>query len=374
VISVGINALSLGKELVGTGQYTYHLIRGLAKIDQTNNYLLIKNKAVDVGINENRNIQYVDLFLYGRFHRILLENTYLPYIIQQNRLDVFHSPIFTLPFYMPVPCVVTIHDLVIDKFPETIDFKRRLYLWAAIRHSIAKADRIIAVSECTKRDIVKRFNVSETKIDVIHEAAAPGFCQYKTSDSTLRICRQYRIDKPYILYVGTIEPRKNLTALIRAYARLKTSAAIKHELVIVGKKSWYYGKLFREISRESIQDDVIFTGYLPRLYLPHFYNAADLFILPSLYEGFGLPILEAMACGTPVIASNVSALPEVAGDAAILIDPYDVEAIAEAMYRVLTDGDLRAELVKRGLERVKQFSWERCARETLRVYEKALSC
>ena len=373
MISVGINALAMGKELVGTGQYTYHLISSLAKIDRINEYVIIKNRCSPLNSVTSGNIQHVNFRFKSRIKRILLESILLPRIMRMRKVDIFHSPSFTIPFSVSIPTVVTIHDMVCYKFPETIDRLRRIYLANAVRCSILKADRIIAVSQSTKKDIVDTFDVPETKIDVVYEASAPCFRATADGNSVQETCKKYFIEEPFLLYVGTLEPRKNLVKLMQAYFILKRDYRIKHKLVIAGKKGWNYGPIFSEIERLSLRNDVIFTGYVPEQALVHLYNGAELFILPSLYEGFGLPILEAMACGTPVITSNISSMPEVAGDAAILVDPYDVDALAGAMHGVLTDKGLKESLVKKGLERVKHFSWKKCAEETIRVYEAACS-
>lgn len=358
--------------MVGTGQYTYHLINSLAKIDRTNEYIIIKNRFSPLNNLRNENIQYISFRFKSRIKRVLLENILLPRIVTMRGVDLFHSPFFTIPFSISVPAVVTIHDMVFYKFPETIDRLRRIYLRLAVHYSILKSRRIIAISRSTKKDILYNFSIPDEKIDVVHLAAAPAFKPVTDKNLLWLTCKKYEIEQPFILCVGTLEPRKNLVRLIQAYSLLKKDRRIMHKLAIVGKKGWYYKQIFSEVRRLSLHEDVIFTGYVPDEDLVHLYNGAELFMFPSLYEGFGLPALEAMACGCPVITSNVSSLPEVAGDAAILINPYNVKALTEAMFEVLTDDKLRECLIDKGLERAKMFSWERCAEETIRVYEKAM--
>jgi len=242
-----------------------------------------------------------------------------------------------------------------------------------IRHRILlprvlySVDKIITISECTKKDIVKFYKIPEDKIKVILLAPDPIY-QPLSHDIIAPILSKYGVCAPYILYVGSLEPRKNIQTLIQGFANIK-KRGLNHKLIIVGNKKWEYSKLIRIVAESGLHNDVIFTGYLPDEDLPALYNGADLFVYPSLYEGFGLPPLEAMACGTPVITSNTSSLPEVVGNAGIKVDPQDVDQLSDAIYHVLTDENLRLSLIEKGLERSKQFSWERTATETWKVYD-----
>ena len=230
-----------------------------------------------------------------------------------------------------------------------------------------KAERIIAVSSSTKKDIMKLLNISSEKIRVIYLGIGSLYHPLEKKEVE-DFRRKEEIFGSFILYVGTLKKRKNVLNIIRAYKKIKEKG-IKEKLVIVGNKSGEYQNIYKAVKRSKLEKDVFFSGYVDEALLPFYYNSAFLFIYPSLYEGFGLPILEAMASGTPVITSNVSSLPEVVGDAAILVNPNNIEEMAEMMQKVLTNQKLREKMREKGLKRAKLFSWERCARETLNLYE-----
>jgi len=233
---------------------------------------------------------------------------------------------------------------------------------------VRRADHIIAVSESTKKDTMQLLGVPERKISVIHEAANPIYKQLDREEARRRLAETYELPEHFILFVSTLEPRKNITALLQAYYQLIDDYKLPHKLVLAGRKGWLFDDVFNTVSRLKIEDDCIFLGRVPLEHLPYLYNAAEALVHPAFYEGFGLPPLEAMACGTPVVVSNVSALPEIVGDAGLLADPNDVEELEVAIYRALTDTDLRETMIERGLKRAALFSWERAARETLEVY------
>ena len=265
--------------------------------------------------------------------------------------------------------MVTIHDLGYLHFPRAHRLLDRLYLDLSTRFNARAAAHIIADSQATKRDLVERYGVEPSKISVIYPGYdEEAFQPVREREAIEAVKARYGIAGDYILFVGTIQPRKNLVRLMEAFSLLKRQAA-DLQLVIAGKKGWLYEAIFRRVEELGLEGQVVFTGYVAEEGLPALFSGARLFVFPSLYEGFGLPVLEAMACGTPVVCSNASSLPEVAGDAALLFDPLDVEGMAAAMGRVLGDERLRAELIERGLQRARGFSWEKCARETLAVLE-----
>jgi len=280
-------------------------------------------------------------------------------------VDLFHATEHLLPRFSSVRTVFTLHDLIFLFHPETHKPLNRWFLTLMMPRFLRAADAVIAVSECTKRDAIRFYSIPEEKITVIYEGVSPRF-RPANPEAVRAVREKYGLPERFILYVGTIEPRKNLTTLLEAFHHLLATRDLR--LVFVGKKGWLYEGFFRRLRELGLEDRVIFTGYVPDEDLPAIYSAADLFVFPSLYEGFGLPVLEAMACGTPVVCSNTSSLPEVAGDAAILVDPTDVRALAGAMERVLTDEHLRAEIYAKGLGRARQFTWAKAAQETLKVY------
>jgi glycosyltransferase involved in cell wall biosynthesis len=281
--------------------------------------------------------------------------------------DLLFVPAHVLPIVHPRRGVVTVHDLGYLYYPQAHRLLDRLYLDLSTRYSARAATHLIADSSATKHDLIERYGIEPYKITVVYPGYDEATFQPVRDEEAIEAVKaKYDIAGDYILFVGTLQPRKNLIRLIEAYWKLEAGS---WKLVIAGKKGWLYQEIFRWVEELGLGKKVVFTGYVPEGGLPALISGARLFVFPSLYEGFGLPVLEAMACGTPVVCSNVSSLPEVAGDAAVLVDPLDVEGLAAAMERVLDDEDLRAELIERGFEQAKRFSWERCARETLDVLE-----
>ena len=267
-----------------------------------------------------------------------------------------------------IPTILTIHDLIFDKMPEHHKPLNRWYLNLALPLFSKRADHIIAVSEATRDDVIKTYGISPDKISVIPEAAAPRFTPQPTK--TIQAVRQrYQLPDQYLLYVGTIEPRKNLERLLKAWEKLFQTKEVP-PLVFVGSRGWLSESFFNALEKSPFRNDVLLTGYVRDEDLPALYSAATAFVFPSLYEGFGLPPLEAMACGTPVICSNTSSLPGVVGDAALLCDPTDDLALEDALKRIVNDVDLRHKLSEQGLEQAAKFSWERTAKDTLAVYNR----
>ncbi len=361
----------IDRERTGVDTYAYNLIENMIKIGKSKDlYLIHYHKANDQ--------------IYQKDHEVIvpkipfkLTNILgLPYAINKINMDVLHIPAHwhtqILPFFLNIKVkkVLTIHDLTPILFPET-HTKQTVLLWNSTLKLIKnKIDIIIADSQNTKSDCMRLLKVHEEKIKVIYLAADKIYkpLDDKRGKIMEELRRTYNINSNFILYVGTLEKRKNIPNLIKAFYKLK-KRGINPKLVVVGKKGWKYNEIFETMENLNLQKDIIFTGYVPKEDLVKFYNLADVFIYPSLYEGFGLPPLESVACGTPVIASNTSSLPEVVGDAGIMVNPYDVDELVDKMYEVLTNDGLRDELSKKGLERAKLFSWEKTAKETWNVYE-----
>jgi glycosyltransferase involved in cell wall biosynthesis len=290
---------------------------------------------------------------------------------RQKNLALIHDPTASAPLLLArTPRVVTIHDAIPYIYPETSTALDRLIYRFWLPWIVRRLDAIITVSQQSKDDIVRYLPVDPQRVVVIPLAAGARY-QPAPRAQIERVLDRYRIPAPYILYVGSIEARKNLARLLEAYARLRRWSP-QWRLVVVGARKWKFSPVFDTVRRLGLEPHVQFTGYVADDDLPALYSGADLFVFPSVYEGFGLPVLEAMACGTPVVTSNSSSLPEVAGDAALLVDPLDVEAIASGMRAVLSDHALRAELRRRGLDRARQFTWERTASDTIAVYERVL--
>ncbi len=304
--------------------------------------------------------------------RILWEQGLQPWVIRRERLHLLHALAYVTPVIAPCPTVVTVHDLSFVRYPEAFRPLNRLYLRVMTRRSVFRARRIITDSRSTQNDLVTLWGVSADRISVVPIGVEGDYRPAPAAE--VEAFRRHRgLPDRFVLYLGTLEPRKNVTAAIAAFARwVQATGDRKTWLVVAGAKGWYYQTVFARVQALGLADRVLFPGYVPAAELPAWYRAAEVFVYPSLYEGFGLPPLEAMACGTPVITSNTSSLPEVVGDAALLVDPYDVEAIAEALARLLEDEELRQRLREAGLARARQFSWERTARETLAAYRLAL--
>jgi glycosyltransferase involved in cell wall biosynthesis len=295
----------------------------------------------------------------------------LPVETFAGRATLYHATDFVLPPTLPVTrTLLTVHDLSFVRVPETAAPRLKRYLDAAVPRSVARADHILADSDATRRDLMALYRVPDDKISVLLSGVDPRFQPSAVPVESLR-ARYHLPDRPYILSVGTVQPRKNYARLIQALAALRRSGQ-DIDLVIVGGKGWLEDPIYAMIRAEGVEGHVHFAGFADEADLSALYTHAAVVALPSLYEGFGLPVLEAMGCATPVVTSNISSLPEVAGDAALTIDPLDVNALTDAILRLLTDTDLRAKLVERGLERVKWFSWERSARQLLDIYEEVL--
>ena len=291
-----------------------------------------------------------------------------------NRLvpgvELFHATEHLLPPLRGTPTVLTVHDLIFRRYPAHHKRLNRWYLNATMPLFCHRAGHIIAVSAQSKRDVIEAYGIPPEKITVIYEAADPRFCpQPAEMIAAVRAC--YHLPERYLLFVGTIEPRKNLGRVLAAFERLH-AAGLTAALVIVGKRGWLYDDFFTRLEQSPAKQAVIFPGFVPDADLPAIYAGAQALAFPSEFEGFGLPVLEAMACGTPVICSKVSSLPEVAGDAALLIDPLDVDALTDTLRRVLSDPALAADLSGRGLMQADRFSWTRAAKETLAVYRRLL--
>ncbi|MBI4013385.1 MAG: glycosyltransferase family 4 protein [Candidatus Rokubacteria bacterium] len=376
-----IDARYVSRLQSGVGHYTEHLIGGLAAIDRQNRYTcLVLKDAPDLPIPEPDGPRFARWPTRVSFENHLSGDlwllAYLPLRLRRLGTDVYHGPAVFLPLVkLGYRTVVTIHDLVSFLFPRTVPRKYALYMRLMTRLAVRSADRIIAVSGATRDDLTRVLRVPDDKVTVIHEAVAPQFAIPCDAGAVEAVLRRYGIRRPYCLFVGNLEPRKNLARLVEAFGLLRTrdlrgpDGATAPQLVLAGGRGWLYNGIFADLATRGGLGEIVFTGHVPAADLPALYAAAACFVFPSLYEGFGLPVLEAMAAGTPVVASRVGAIPEVAGDAALLVDARRPVELAEAIAAVLTDRALRARLITRGRARARLFSWEAVARQTLAVYE-----
>lgn len=421
---IGIDASRANRDhKSGTEWYSYYVIRWLAKLDQKNQYILYSDKSLKSGLLDLTTKQYDDtgainndikfdsqgfqiLKSPGSNFKAKVLDWPFTYFWTQIRLswemlinkpDVLFIPAHTLPLVHPKKSIVTIHDIAFERErmlyehshigPES-RFSRKIvntlvkiftlgkyganildyHSWSA-RFALRKAEKIITVSNFSKKEMVDLYKAENNKIGVIYNGYNRGL--YKKADDEEKIkevLEKYDIEKPYVLYVGRLEKKKNTANLVEAFAMMKEeNKDIKHKLVLVGDASHGYDEVKYVIREYNINDDIIITGWIPEMDMPYIYSGADAFVFPSLYEGFGIPLLQAMACETPIIASQTTSIPEVAGDAAIFFNPKDTRSIARALKNILTNENLRQDLIARGRERVKSYSWQKCAEETLKI-------
>lgn len=368
-MKIGLITNSIDESSGGIGTYSYQLIKNMNILDQTNEYSLIHHTPKFIDIYQN-NSEILIKSYSSHYKATVWKFINAPLKLKTVKgLDIVHdlNGIGPLSFNMPFKKIITVHDIIPVLFPDTFDFPISLLHRYFLPKTLENAEKIITVSNCTKEDILSYYNVSPEKIKVIHNAVNERF-KPQESQEIGKVRNRYGLNFPFILYVGTLEPRKNIPIILKALHEIRIKN-LDYKLVIAGKKGWKYKEIFDTIDALNLHNDVVFTGYVLDEDLPALYSAADLFVYPSLYEGFGLPPLEAMACGTPVITSNTSSLPEVVGGAGITVDPYDVDILADSIYRVLSDQKLKERMVEKGLDRAKEFSWKRCAIETLKVYD-----
>lgn len=368
---IAIDAHSVGAGLAGNESYATNLIEALAEIDSVNSYTLYvtRNEAVDRFTNRWPNFTVRTTLPHTPLIRIPIT---LSAELRKHPVDILHVQ-FTAPPFSPCPVVVSIHDLSFEHLPETFNRRSRAQLRFTVRRSARRAARILALSEHARFDIIKTYGIAPELVTAVPLAAANHFRIVDDLTQLQRIRQTYGIERDYILSVGSIQPRKNLERLIAAYAHLQRTRVPGSvpQLVIVGKLAWRYGETLRAIEKLGSRNSVIVTGYVPEEDLPGLYSGALCFVYPSYFEGFGLPPLEAMKCGAPVIAGNRASLPEVVGDAALLVDPFNIDDIAAAIGTVIDNPNLRTKLRVNGLKRAQMFDWRLTATRTLEVYQLA---
>ena len=366
---IGVDYTAAVRQGAGIGRYTRELVGALLALDASHDYVLFAATGgldpqpdLDLGPKAHlRTVLLSDEWLARLWHRARLP---IPVELATGRVDLFYSPDFVLPPTLPgTRTILTVHDLSFLHYPDHFVPRLVRYLSRVVPRSVARADRVLADSEATRSDLIRLMGVAPEKVAVLYSGVDPRFCPQPEPGERERLAVEYGIgSRPYVLSVGTVQPRKNYARLIRAFSQLPGDV----ELLIGGGRGWLYQEVLAEAAR---RERVRMLGFVADADLPALYRGAALFAFPSFYEGFGLPVLEAMACGVPVVCSNVSSLPEVAGDAALLVDPHDEAALAEALRRGLTDEDLRGRMVAQGLERAAEFTWERAARQLLDVLE-----
>jgi glycosyltransferase involved in cell wall biosynthesis len=366
-MNIGIGFYMGGAERDGIGWSITHLLRQLLHLGSGHIFTVFTNLPAESVRAEFGHAPNLDVVSFGMRSYTLWEQVGLPLALAGRHIDVFHSPL-GLPLFCRAEGVATIHDLCFLTHPAT--FTRRMWLYFRIFLPLAvrRAGIVLTVSETSKKALSDLLAVPLEKIRVIQNGVAEDFQPPKHEAELERVRDQYGLPPAFMLYVGTLEPRKNVLRLLQACQRLWSVHKVPHKLVIVGKQGWLSREVFDFVDGSRLHDRVIFAGYVARADLPSVYALATLFVYPSLCEGFGLPPVEAMACGTPVVASNTSALPEILGQAARLVDPLDVGALADTILEVLEDERLREMLRTAGLEHSRRFRWDASARRMLGVY------
>ncbi len=371
---IAIDIRTINKPKSGVGYYVTNLIREFQGLDGKNDYCLISNNGdFEEEFGENPKFSHYKTKISNENHLVgdLWENTILPWNLQKLGVEIFHGPAFMIPLIKgKLKTVATIHDIVSYVMPETIPMKYAWYMRHLIKAVANKSDRIISDSESNKDDLMKWLNVPEKKIAVVPLAVSDRFAppanreQVKTD-----VMKRYGIRENFMLFVGNLEPRKNLIRLMRAFEKARGKLGSGYQLVICGKRGWLYKEILETFEQVNESGSVILTDYVSEVELLELYQSADMFVFPTLYEGFGLPVLEAMACGAPVITSDVSSLPEIAGAAALTVNPNDTDQIANAIIRLAGSTELRGELREKGIKRAALYSWAKTARATQEVYE-----
>ena len=353
----------------GVSHYIEALLEHLGHIDTVNPYTIYTTRGVDaaaLGLPANFRVRPSRFDTINPRVRIPWEQLLAPILLARDHATLYHGVLNVMPVLATVPSVVTIHDISPILFPQTFRRINRMYTKWAIRRSAKHAAQLFTVSEHAKKEIVEHLGVAPERVTVTYDACDARFVP--ASAAELAAFRQRNgLPERYLFYLGTLEPRKNIPRLIDAYAQIAKETGVP--LLIGGGKGWLYEPILAQAERLQLGDQLRFVGYVPQDEQHLWYGAATAFVFPSLYEGFGMPPLEAMACGTPVIASNASCLPEIVGSAALQVDPYDVDALADAMRRVLDDGELRAQMRRDGLVQAAKFSWLETAKRTHAVYQ-----
>jgi len=372
-VHIAIDAHSVGTGLAGNETYAANLVEALAEVDRKNRYTVYVTRAE------------AEARFGGRWGNVSVRRTapHTPLVripltlsaeLRRRPVDLLHVQ-YTAPPLAPCPVVATIHDLSFEHIPETFKRRSRVQLRLTVRATARRAAHVIAPSEYTRRDLVETYGLDPARVTAIPLAVAPRFRPVADAAELARVRGRYGIKGEYVLAVGSIQPRKNLARLVRAYSALRRGRGRSNlpQLVLVGKKAWLYGDTLTAIEEERLGDSVVLTGYVSEGDLPALYTGALLFAYPSFYEGFGLPPLEAMSCGAPVLTGNRTSLPEVVGDAGLTVDPFDTGALADGLARLIDDDALRAHLRERGLQRARSFDWRDTARMTLQVYRRVMN-
>lgn len=375
-MKIGIDATLVRKENTGSGFYIINLIDAVFRLDSSNVYYIFTNKNnFELFIKKKQpNLIIIDKKFIGRLSRVLWEFFILPFEIKKRKIDILHSPNYITPlFKLGFKTIATIHDLTVYLFPDKYTIVKRLFYKFTMPIFVKLSDLIIAVSDNTKKDILKILRANEKKVKITFESYPEYYNNDKDRVLSEKVLQKYGILKEFILFVGMIEPRKNILSILKGFINLDKE--INADLVIVGKKGWYFQEIddyLKKIDLEKLKNKIIFTGFVCEGEVIYFYQSALIFIYPSVYEGFGLPLLLAMACGTPVITSNLSSLPEVVGDAAIKINPENIYELEENIKFLYNNPLKRKGLIDKGLQQCKKFNPNNFGRNIIKVYEECM--
>jgi len=366
---IGIDARPIQGKFTGDATYWRGLIEGFSHIDTDDEIILYLDAGLPIpAIPQAKYFQAKPL-------RSMSWRTWsvfaFPRALKKDGIDIAHVQ-YSIPLYAPCPVVTSVHDISFKRHPEFFRLKDRLILDAGFKRASKRAAKILALSEYTKKEMLDLYDIRPEKIAVVYPGVDEQFKPMDRDICRATIADKYGVSSPFILTLGVIQPRKNLPRLLEGFAKLKEADKSAPDLVIVGKYGWKETNLLERIAELKLSEHVILTGYAPQEDLPVFYNAADVFIYPSVYEGFGLPPLEAMACGTPVITGNQTSLPEVIGEAGIMVGPYDPAAFTKALVNVLSNETLRAEMSSKGLKQASKFTWDKTATQVLEIYRREL--
>lgn len=376
-MTIGIDIRNIGKKRTGDEVVFFNVVKSLAEIDNKNKYLLftdVTDKEILAGIKKGLGIELKNNFKIVSLksgNKFIWNIWTLPRYLRQNPVDIYHTQYVT-PFFVSkkIKIITTIHDISFNYFPQFIKWPDLFFLKILIPVSLKRADKIIAVSNFTRDEIIQYYKIEPGKVSAAHNAIADNFLADEYSDNQLeKVRKKYDLPEKFILYIGTMQPRKNLPFLIEAYAGIKNKL-FGTRLVIAGKKSRNYDpKIDEVISRLNLQNAVIFPGYIDEEDKPILFKLSHIFVFPSLYEGFGIPILEAMSRGTPVIASDIPGLREVGEKAVLYFNPRDLASLKNVLYNSFVDNDSRKKLIESGLKRSRFFSWKNTAEKIINVYQ-----
>ena len=370
---IGIDATALPPQPVGAGNYIIQLVKALATLQSEHEFVVFAQPRGPelIKLPYENPVEWVIVGERDPGSRLIWEQLFFPKLVRESGVDLLHSLHYTRPMRLLCKSVVTFHDMTFFLYPELHTWARRQYFPQMMKASARSADQLITVSNSTRNDLIKILNVNPNRVTSAQLGVTPGYMPIDDDAAMQRIIEKYDLPERFILYVGLVEPRKNLPILIEAFKRL-SEEDLNYKLVLVGRLGWMHKDVIGQVRELNLDDEVLFLGYVPQQDLPLIYNLASLFVYPTLYEGFGLPVLEAMACGVPVITSNVSSLPEIVGEAGLLTPVNELEALYKTIIRALTDTSLRKDLISKGIKRAAKFSWARTAQLTLQVYQRAM--